>query len=159
MKKKIQTVVLSGALLAALGSPVVADDTQVGVGASFNGDTTELRGIVGLNDNLRLEPYFGFEYENPDKGSSTTNYTIGTSLEYAKQLHASISGYAGGFVGIDHIDTGVDDKTNFVFGPVAGVEYAFDPHFTLGGEVRLNVAVGDDTILSTDSSILLRYYF
>ncbi len=158
MKKKIQILVLSGALLAALGSPLAADDTQIGVGASFNGDTTELRGIVGLDDNLRLEPYLGFDYNNPDKESSTTNYTVGTSLEYAKQLHTSINGYAGGFVGIDHIDTG-NSKTNFVFGPVAGVEYAFDPHFTLGGEVRLNVGVGDDTILSTDSSILLRYYF
>ena len=158
MRKKIQTAVLAGALFAAVGSPVMADDTEVGVGASFNGDTTELRGIVGLDDNLRLEPYLGFAYKNPDKGNSTTNYTLGTSLEYEKQLHTSISGYAGGFVGIDHIDTG-NSKTNFVFGPVAGVEYAFDPHFTLGGEVRLNVGVGDDTILSTDSSILLRYYF
>ena len=159
MRKKIQTAVLTGAIMAVLTTPSMAEETQYGIGASFNSDTTQIRGIVGLEDDLRLEPYFGFNYRNPDKGSSTTNYAIGTSLEYVKQLHGSINGYAGGFVGIDHIDTGVDDKTNFVFGPVAGVEYAFDPHFTLGGEVRLNVAVGDDTVLGTDSSILLRYYF
>lgn len=159
MKKKIQTAILRGAILAAFATPMMADDRQLGVGASFNNDTTQIRGIIGLEDDLRLEPYLGFNYRNPDKGSSTTNYTIGTSLEYAKQLYAKINGYAGGFAGIDHIDIGVDDKTNFVFGPVAGVEYAFDPHFTLGGEIRLNVAVGDDTALSTDSSILLRYYF
>ena len=158
MRKKIQTAVLTGALFAAISSPVAADDTQVGVGASFNGDTTALRGSVTLDEHIRLEPYFGFSYLNPDQGSSTTNYTIGTTMEYTKELHDKINGYAGGFVSIDHIDRG-NSATNFVFGPVAGVEYALDPHFTVGGEVRFDIGVGDDTTLQTDSSILLRYYF
>ena len=158
MKKKIQTALFTGAVLAALATPTMADDTQVGVGASFNGDTTEIRGSVTLDEHLRLEPYFGLNYQNPDQGSSTTDYTIGTTLEYTKDLHDKINGYVGGFAGIDHIDRG-SGSTNFVFGPLAGVEYAFHSHFTLGGEIRLNVGVGDDTTLRTDSTILLRYYF
>ena len=159
MKKKIYTAIATGALLASLSTPIMAEDGQFGAGVSFNDNKTELKGIINLDDGLRLEPYFGFAYNDPDGGSSTTNYSIGTSLEFTKELHANINGYAGGFLGIDHGDTGIVSTTDFIFGPVAGVEYKLDPHFSVGGEVRLQIGVGDDTILSTDSSILLRYYF
>ena len=148
----------AGALLATLGTQAMAEDTQVGVAASFNQNSSEIRGIVGLNDDLRLEPFIAFAYISPDEGDSFINYTIGSTLEYTKELHTNINGYAGGFAAISHLDAG-DGNTNFFFGPLAGVEYEFTPNFTLGGEVRFEIGVGDYTTLSTNSSILLRYYF
>ena len=158
MRKKIQTAVLTGALLAAFATPIMADETIYGVGASFNGDATLLRGTIDIEDDIRFEPFLGFSRVDPDRGNTATHYTIGTAIEYTKELHTNINGYVGGFAAIDRIDVG-NSSTNFLFGPVAGVEYALDAHFTVGGEVRFDIGVGDDTILSTDSSILLRYYF
>ena len=160
MRKKLQTALLTGAILTAFTTPVTADEeAKFGAAVSFNDNKTEIRGIIELEDDLRLEPYFGFTYIDPDNTPSTTNYSLGTSLEFTKTLHANLNGYAGGFIGIDHQDTGTVSTTDFLLGPVAGVEYALDPHFTVGGEVRLTIGVGDNTILGTDSTILLRYYF
>ncbi len=158
MRKNFKKAVVASALLATLSTQASATDSQVGVAASFNQNTSEIRGIVGLNDNLRLEPFIAFAYISPDEGDSFTNYTVGSTLEYTKELHTNIDGYIGGFGAITHFDAG-DGNTNFFFGPLAGVEYEFTPNFTLGGEIRFEIGVGDLTTLSTNSSILLRYYF
>jgi len=72
-----------------------------------------------------------------------------------------LTAYYGGFAGIHNYDygSGAASGTIFNFGPVAGVEYALDKQFTLGAEMKFNLGFGDETVLGTDSSVLLRYYF
>jgi hypothetical protein len=160
MEKNILKVTSAIVLAAVLSNTAVASDTtQLGLGVGITGDTTTLRGTIDLDNSLRLEPYFGFSYKDPNGGKSTTNLKIGTALHVKQALTNIINGYYGGFFGINNYDNGVTSSTIVNLGPVAGVEYAFDKQFTLGAEVRLNFGLGDDTVIGTNSAVLLRYYF
>jgi hypothetical protein len=161
MNKKILKVVAASALVATFAATtVMADEQQFGMGVGVAGtDSTTIRGTVSLDDGLRLEPFFGFTYQNPDKGDAATNVNVGTALHMTKMINSKINAYYGGFVGIARQDDGDNIDTIFNLGPVAGVEYAFDKQFTLGAEVRFDLGLGDNTVIGTDSSVLLRYYF
>jgi len=161
MNKFVLKTFSTVALVGALSTAAVADEPQFGVGVGVAGqNSTTLRGTVTLDDDLRLEPYFGFSYLNPDTGSSKTDITLGSALHVMEPINSKMSAYYGAFAGLLNYDYGNNNSgTVFNLGPVAGVEYAFDPHFTLGAEVRLTAGFGDYTAISTDSSVLLRYYF
>lgn len=157
----------AAALAGALSTAAVADEPQFGVGVGIAGqDSALIKGTITLEDNLRLEPFLGFTYQDGDN-TSVTNFQIGTALEVMKPISSKITGYYGGYVGIltssadytyGNTTTSVSN-TNFNLGPVAGVEYAFDKQFTLGAEVRFDLGFGDVTTFGTNSSVLLRYYF
>jgi hypothetical protein len=160
MTKNIVKITSAIALATVLTTSAVASEIpQLGVGVGVTGNTTTLRGTIDLDNSLRLEPYFGFSYVNPDKGNSKTNLEIGTALHVKQVITNKINSYYGGFVGVGSHDDGFGTTTTFNLGPVAGVEYALDKQFTLGGEVRVNFGLGDDTVIGTDSAVLLRYYF
>ncbi len=144
--------VLAGALFAE-------DDTRIGAGVSVSNDTSLIRMTLDVQKDLRLEPYFGFTYTNPDVGPSTTDMRVGVALEGLAKINGSLSGYYGGFVDLQNNDNGITTTTDFNLGPVGGVEYAFDKRFTVGAELRLNFGFGDNTTVGTQSSVLVRYYF
>ena len=153
-------VVATSALLVVMATTTaMAKDTQLGVGVAVAGkNSATIRGTVSLENNLRLEPYVGVTYAD-NSGTSSTDFTLGAALHVMKPVSSKINGYFGGFAGIDSNDNGVTTTSNFNFGPVAGVEYAFDRQFTLGAEVRAYLGFGDVTRVGTDSAVLVRYYF
>jgi len=170
MNKFISKTVSAVAVTAALTTSLMAQEPQFGVGigvTSLNNNAisvlgigaTTIRGTVTLGDGLRLEPYLGFGYTDPDGSESVTDINLGSALHMVKPVSAKVNAYYGGYVGLDSIDVGSTSYTTFNLGPVAGVEYAFDPQFTLGAEVSVNVGFGDVTSVATNSAVLLRYYF
>ena len=160
MKKNIVKVTSAVAFATLLSTGAIASEIpQLGLGVGVTGNTTTLRGTIDLDNSLRLEPYFGFSYVNPDNTNSRTSLEIGSALHVKQVVTNKINSYYGGFVGIGSYDNGADTATTFNLGPVAGVEYALDKQFTLGAEVKLNIGLGDSTVFGTDSSVLLRYYF
>ncbi len=156
MKKIVK---FGAALLATLflSSSVNASD-QIGIGAGVSSDQAIIRADVDIDNNMRIEPYFGYIYSNPDNYSSTTSIEAGIALHIKKGISGKLKGYYGGFAGIDYYDS-ISSTTNFIVGPVGGVEYFFDPQFSFGGEIRLKFGFGDDTTLQTNSIALIRYYF
>jgi len=161
MNKIVLKTLSTVALVGALSTTAVADEPQIGIGVGVAGqNSTTLRGTVRIEDNLRLEPFFGFSYLDPDKGSSSRNLELGSALHILAPINSKIRAYYGVYVGLLNYDYGNSNSgTVFNLGPVAGVEYAFDPHFTLGAEVRLNAGFGDYTTIGTDSAVLVRYYY
>jgi len=160
MNKKILKIVTASALVATMATSAMADDTQFGVGVGISGqNSTTIRGTISLDNDLRLEPYFGFSYIDPDNAQSETNLELGSALHVMTPINNKINAYYGGFAGIQNYDNGVTSGTTFNFGPVAGVEYAFDKQFTLGAEVGAGIGFGDATTFKTTSSVLVRYYF
>ena len=160
MLKTVATVALVGALSTA----AVADEPQFGLGVGVAGQhSATLRGTISLEDNMRVEPYFGFSYQdkNPSNGNSETTLDVGSALHMMQPISSVLTAYYGGFAGIHNYDygSGAVSGTIFNFGPVAGVEYALDKQFTLGAEMRFNLGFGDETAIGTESSVLLRYYF
>ena len=152
------------ALATALGATITttaleAKDVQLGGGVSFNESNSKIYGIVYIDEDKRFEPFISLSYRNPDKGNSTANYEIGTSFEFVSQLKKDIQGYFGGFASFENDDNGVTTTNIFAIGPVTGIEYKFVQDFSLGAEVRVKIGVGDDMIFSTDSAIMLRYYY
>ena len=168
MNTKILKAVAASALVATMATtPAMAEDTQFGVGVAVAGqNSTTIRGTVSLENNLRLEPYVGVSYTD-NSGTSSTNFALGAALHVMKPVNSKINAYFGGFAGIDTSSsdytvgntTVSTSTTDFNFGPVAGVEYAFDRQFTLGAEVRAYLGFGDVTRVGTDSAVLVRYYF
>ena len=171
MNKFILKTLSVAAVAAMLSTSAMADDQKYGVGVGVAGQSTLLRGIVNLDNDLRLEPFFAFGYQDADT-TSNSNFQLGTSVEVVKSVSTNISAYYGGYVGL--ATTSVDitlpnglggtttrntSSTNFNLGPVAGVEYAFDKQFTLGAEVQFDLGFGDVTTFGTNSSVLLRCYF
>jgi len=156
MLKTVGVALFTGILTTV----AVADEPQFGLGVGVAGQNyTTLRGTISLKNNMRLEPYFGFSYQDPNGASSQTTLDIGSALHIMKPINSVINMYYGGFAGIQNYNYGENSETILNFGPVAGVEYAFDKQFTLGAEMRFHFGFGDATELRTESSVLLRYYF
>jgi len=148
-------------LLAALGLisslSTVASATDFGMAADISGNnSSQIRGIVKLNETMRLEPYLGLTYTSPNYGSSSTNLQLGTAFHLLQPLSDTTKLYYGAYV-----DFGIDapQYNDFNFGPVAGVEYMFAKEFSVSGEVTLNFGFGSGTKISTNTSAVLRYYF
>ena len=151
------TKLLLVALLAGAFT-LEADDSKgampYGVGLTLNGDRGVVRAIAGIEEGVRIEPYLGFSYINPDIGLSSMRYSVGSTLEFTKKLDEHVLAYYGGFAALE--DNGAFE---FVAGPLAGAEYGIDAHFSVGAEVRFRIGIGDNAILETDSSLLVRYKF
>jgi len=164
MNKFILKTLSVAAVAAMLSSSAMADDQKYGVGVGVAGQNNALlRGVVNLDNDLRLEPFFAFGYQDADT-TSNSNFQVGTSVEIVKAVSTNVSAYYGGYVGLAtaSVPNGFGDtesSTSFNLGPVAGVEYAFDKQFTLGAEVKFDLGFGDVTTFGTSSSVLLRYYF
>ncbi len=158
MIKIMKTALVSIGAVALFTTSAVAGNR--GVGVSVTGDTATIRGDIMIQENLRLEPYFGMTYRSVDVGNTTisnTTFNLGTAAHMIKEISPAMSMYYGGFLGFTSDDPA--NGSSFNLGPVAGVEYAFDPQFTLGAEVSFNMNFGDTTVVSTDSAVILRYYF
>jgi len=70
MNKFILKTVTTITLVGALSTAAVADEPQFGLGVGVAGqNSATLRGIISLENNMRVEPYFGFSYQ--DKNPTT----------------------------------------------------------------------------------------
>ena len=153
MKKNIIKAVSALGLVSALSTSAVAADFGMAAGISGT-NNSEIRGIVKLDDSMRLEPYVGFEYLSPSVGASRTNFTLGTAFHMLQPLSAKTDLYYGAY-----IDFSTDALSDVDLGPVAGVEYKFAKEFSVAGEVALNFGFGGATQIGTTTSAVLRYYF
>jgi len=153
MKKTFNKIAVALSAALMISTVAVADDAKYGVGVSVSGNAATIRGTINVDDDMRFEPFFGFSYVDTDFGSST-GLSIGTGFHWLKPINSNITAYYGGYVGYFDNTTSV-----FALGPVAGVEYAFDPQFTLGAEVSFDLAFGDVSQFGTNSEVILRYYF
>ena len=160
MKITFSKTAVAVSTLLLLSSVAVAQEQKLGLGVSVAGDNAAtIRGTINLDETMRLEPFLGYQYRKIDgANNSETAFTIGTSFHMLQPVSSTVSAYYGGFVAFQNEDNGVSRNT-FNLGPVAGVEYAFDPQFTLGAEVRFNLGFGDVSTFGTDSAVVLRYYF
>lgn len=148
------------ALTSLLASSALAQESQFGVGVGVASDNAALlRGTINLDNNMRLEPFFGYTYKNPDNQPSISYLELGTALHLLQPISSKINAYYGGYVGYENDEINGNGNSLFKLGPVAGVEYAFDKQFTLGAEVGLGLGFGDEIIVTTDSAVILRYYF
>ena len=157
MKKSLLSIAVA-TLALSTPSMVAAQDFGIGVGITGN-NASVIRGDIGLDNNMRLEPYLGFGYKNPDVGSSTSTFTLGTAFHLQKSISEKVNLYYGAFIDYSSTDYGVTSVSSFNLGPVAGAEYAFDKHFSLGAEVAVGLGFGDATVFGTTSTALIRYYF
>lgn len=157
MKKSLLSVAVA-TLALSTPSIVAAQDFGVGVGITGN-NTSVVRVDIGLDSNMRLEPYVGFSSNNPDVGPSTSTFTLGTAFHLQKNVSQNVNLYYGAYVDYNSVDVGIGSTSTFNLGPVAGAEYAFDKHFSLGAEVAVNLGFGDGSVFGTTSTALIRYYF
>jgi len=160
IKKALISTIVCG-LLA--GSAAAAEQAQLGVGVGLSASTTTVRVPIDIENNLRIEPEFGLNYQSADN-NDFTKLSIGAGVYVMKQPAPKINLYFGGKALIDYdsydYGNGADDSTTqFNLGGVFGFEYLFDRHFSAGGEAGAYLGLGDATTLSTVSLALLRYYF
>ena len=103
--------------------------------------------------NFRIEPEGGIvsissetSGSSPFKASSTS-LRLGIGFFYVRPLDSTFSFYVGPRLGILASSTtykfsfdpeSKTSETDFFLGGCIGGEYAFSPHFSLGGEVQLN---------------------
>ena len=152
MKKNIIKAVTALGLVSSLSTSAVAADFGMAVGISGT-DSNEIRGIIKLDDTMRLEPYTGLTYVSYN-GVSNTNLTLGTAFHMLQPLSTNTELYYGAY-----IDFSTDAISDVDLGPVAGVEYKFAKEFSVAGEVALNFGFGGATQIGTKTSAVLRYYF
>jgi len=158
MKNYLKKATLVVGMIVTLSSTASAQELGLGVGITGNSSSV-ISGVVGLNEDVRLAPYFSFRSESDP---SSAAFRIGTAFHMLHGVSEKVKLYYGAFAGVNysHIDTGKKVSTTLLeVGPVGGVEYALDKQFTLGAEISLDMAFGDKTVVSTNSMALIRYYF
>ena len=169
MKNKLinNTGLAIAAMLLTTSLSASDEANKFGLGIQLDTDTSYvIRGTIDLEDDMRIEPYFGFLYSDDDFVSST-DFQIGAALHWTKSISDKVNMYYGAYAGYLNADAkfgtsltaGAADISVFHLGPVAGVEYYLADQVSLGAEVRAYVGFGDATIFSTDSNVVLRYYF
>jgi hypothetical protein len=165
MKKHL----LSVATMTLLLGTVTQADTRVGMGLDIvNPAEYALRMPIDLQNNLRVEPKFGIQYNDNDN-AKTTNFTIGTNIGLLNAVSKNVLINYGGFLEIGYANTDYDNNgingikdvsdTVFTFGGMFGFEYFLEKHVSIGGEARVGIGFGDATVFGTKASALLRYYF
>lgn len=174
MKKMLFPLFLASAAFASTASAA-----DVGIGVSFS-DQQTIYVPIELNNNMRLEPFFSRSDDEVSTHVGTTTITnesssmlIGAGF-FGKMKGGSpnLQMYFGGRLGLIQIDetsttcgtttcTSVSsDGSGFVIAPTAGMEYAFDKKFVVGGEVSVFYNDVEDTTSSgTSTQIVLRYFF
>ena len=134
-------VALSGAYSA---SALAADLPHAWIGGLFglavpNANNTTSRGMYGLTvgaklgDNLGVGAYYNTS--NKDETAGRFNYDLyGVQLSFHFDGDA-VGSWFGGRIGTSKVDTGtIYSPMNY--GLVAGYDYLFAPHVSLGGELN-----------------------
>ncbi len=141
-----------------------------------------------LSSTFKLEPEIGFysysmSIEDPNEGWEKVEYynifSLGLGIFPLKQYDKVIINY-GVRLGLIHysLEESLDDKeveksskTDYIISPSTGGEYFFNEHFSLGGEIQLNlIFVGQydddyydinvsETITKSKALFFLRWYF
>ena len=129
----------SDSFLLSIGTSVLFSDL-----GDIGGDT------VGLTNNVGFEVHFPSEHLSPFFG-----FRFG--LEFVTKWHESYWigdewGWSSG---------GYDNETVLRFQPSIGAECFTNERFSVGGEIApvLILDIGDDSSLSVESKIFVRWYF
>jgi hypothetical protein len=120
-----------------------------------------------LNDNVSLEPTFGFQNYSSN-GNSSTTMTPGARIIFHMSPN-KLKPYFGAGINVVMLTVDSDSYSDMMLSGLYGVEYFITKWFSLGGEFKLNVIMtGKDvspsgyatesTIISTGSAIILRFY-
>jgi opacity protein-like surface antigen len=136
---------------------------------------------INATNYLRIEPEIGFNfYNDKDNDLKDRSFHGGIGVFYMFQP-GKVNIYTGARLELARIndeykDWQTDEKrtdksTRTTFAPAIGAEYFFGKHFSLGGEIALKYSTlntkYDDpndedrkrTYFSTDTGVLLRFYF
>ncbi len=129
-------------------------------------------------DRFRIEPEIGFVYFTQkywdDFNISVTGIQLGVGMFGMYQIEKT-NIYYGGRFNYGRIKESSDaewfeSETYSVFsvGPALGVEYYFSNHFSIGGEISIKyktfseddyVDFFDEQVISTNTGLMLRFYF
>jgi hypothetical protein len=134
------------------------------------------------SNNIRIEPEIGFSFYN-DKENKLKDKTIHLGLGgfgmYQKGktniyggLRFEYSKFTNEFNNWETDATETEETNGIGIGPAIGVEYFFSQHFSIGGEIGIKFMNYNTTnsqytseedskesLLKTDSGLLLRFYF
>ena len=159
MKKKILGSLVACSLLTTAIYANEDNNTskKYGMGISIGSSSNIVRLPIDMSNDMRLEPYIGFKFNDNDYGSST-NVQAGIALEKMYTIESNLKGYYGAFLGVESYSGG-ETTTSAALGPIIGAEYYLNDKFCIGAEVRINAILGDTTTVETDTSALIRYYF
>lgn len=137
--------------------------------------------LLTFNNNegtFRFEPELGFVYTkhniSDDYDVSTTGIQFGIGMFGMYQIQQT-NIYYGGRLNYGRISQSSDYDwydsepiSTLSFGPAIGVEYYFSNHFSIGGEISIQlktykeddyVDLFDETIINTNTGLILRFYF
>ena len=134
------------------------------------------------NNKFRIEPEVGLNFFN-DKESELKNKSIHFGVgTFGMFQRGKVNLYTGlrfeyANISVEYFDWNTGDKSTerinrISLGPAIGAEYFFGKHFSFGGEISLkymnlkskdgrnnNGADRDEVYFTTDSGLLLRFYF
>ena len=191
MRKSIAILsVFATAMLAAPGAADAADALRkFGFGVGVSAATTTIEVPINLTPTFRVSPVVSIlnssTTSKPDGGeestSSTSAYGIGVGAYSLMRTEGPYLMYVGGRVGalLNSQTSGSGDSEVTVSGTdigiagVLGSEYYFNPRFSLGAEIALDILLGGDreadknddkneetsTTIKTGGSVNARFYF
>jgi len=134
------------------------------------------------NNKFRIEPEIGFNFSN-DKENELKNESIHLGVGgFGMYQRGKVNLYGGlrfeyANISVEYLDWNTGDKNTekinrISIGPAIGAEYFFGKHFSFGGEIALkymnlkstdgqnnNGEDSEQAYFSTDSGLLLRFYF
>ena len=146
----IKKLLVSTVALATLSTAAVAEN-DFGLAFGVGNASSVIKADIVIDKGMRIEPFFSFGYTK----IPGSNISIGTAFHITDELSKKMDVYYGGYVGLTYVSS----NTNFILGPVAGLEYHFDKQFSLGGEVDFDLGFGNTTSFGTRTQLIARYYF
>lgn len=179
MVRKIALLLLLGSLVAGN-----APAAQFGIGLTANQTDQTLYVPIKITDSLRTELSFGIasaEQKTDESKEQIDQYEAGIGLFFSHEVYEKTQLYYGcrlTYLSAEReyeTDGGREynySRTGYRIAPTLGFEYFFTPHLSLGGEAefyyesldgeedddRDSIDV-DETVFSTDSRLVLRFYF
>jgi len=120
-----------------------------------------------LNNNVSLEPTFGF-YNTSLSGNSSTMMTPGARVIF-HMSNNKLKPYVGGAFNAFMSTANSDTYTDIMISGLYGAEYFLTKWFSIGGEFRLDFVIAnkdmsplgyapESTVIKTANTIILRFY-
>ncbi len=171
MKQRINTKywMIMGAFLLCqsffMGFVSIGAAYDLGLQASTRMSPLDIEeGLVGLKMDMgdfSITPRMGFGLADMDHGDDLFLFTIGAGFDYYLS-DEQLRPYVGGDLFIDYVDEDGSDIA-VTLNPHLGAEYRFSEKFSIGGNIGLQLGVGEflgsDVRFGTTSMLHMTYYF
>ena len=164
----VLTIIFSLILFSSLFSQNYAGK----IGLVFSTNPSVSMSNVGvsywLNNNVSLEPVFGFSNTSV-QSSSSMMMAPGARVIYHMGPNKMKPYVGGGFTAFMASSTGSDTYTDMMISGIYGVELFLNKWISLGGEFRVDFVITnkdssplgympESTVIKTASTIILRFY-